>query len=349
MLVACVVALVASSCGSDSDSAGRNDGGAEETGSAGRDRHHDHRHRTISQPARRTRHRRHPMTHGDGAPRSAPRRRRPRLRRHRSSAIPSSPAWWSRRSTRRSTWPYVPATTALFVVEQRGTCRAGRPGHRRYHARSSISPTASHQVASRACSGSTFSADGSLAYINYTDRSGDTVIAEYAVADDGTIDPATQRVLLDGHQPYRNHNAGDLALGPDGMLYVTLGDGGSGGDPERRAGDPTSLLGSLLRIDPTPSSAAPYSIPADNPFASRLVRRSSRRAGGLGVGIAQPLEDRLRPDQRRPLDRRRRTEPVRGGRCRARRRSSGRIRPVLRLERLRGHRTRSTATSTARA
>jgi glucose/arabinose dehydrogenase len=113
-----------------------------------------------------------------------------------------------------------------------------------------------------------FSADGSLAYADYTDRSGDTVIAEYTVAAEGTIDPASERVLLTVPQPYRNHNGGDLAFGPDGFLYITLGDGGSGGDPERRASDPTSLLGSLLRIDPTPSGTAPYSIPADNPFAS---------------------------------------------------------------------------------
>jgi glucose/arabinose dehydrogenase len=113
-----------------------------------------------------------------------------------------------------------------------------------------------------------FSADGSRAYADYTDRSGDTVIAEYAVAADGTIDAASERILLTVPQPYRNHNAGDLALGPDGFLYVTLGDGGSGGDPERRASDPSSLLGSLLRIDPTPTSDAPYSVPADNPFAS---------------------------------------------------------------------------------
>ena len=75
-------------------------------------------------------------------------------------------------------------------------------------------------------------------------------------------------MLLQIDQPYPNHNGGDLALGPDGMLYVAMGDGGSGGDPERRASDPTNLLGKLLRIDPAPSGDAAYSIPADNPFAT---------------------------------------------------------------------------------
>lgn len=113
-----------------------------------------------------------------------------------------------------------------------------------------------------------FSPDGAMAYTNHTAPDGATVITEYTVDVDGVLDPGSARVLLTVAQPYRNHNAGDLAFGPDGMLYVPLGDGGSGGDPERRAGDPTSLLGSLLRIDPTPSGDAPYSIPPDNPFAS---------------------------------------------------------------------------------
>jgi glucose/arabinose dehydrogenase len=111
-----------------------------------------------------------------------------------------------------------------------------------------------------------FSSDGELAYLNYTDRNGDTVVAEFPV--DGTFDTDAERILLTVDQPYRNHNGGDLQRGPDGTLYIALGDGGSANDPQRRAGDPTSLLGSLLRIDPTPSADAPYTIPADNPFAT---------------------------------------------------------------------------------
>ncbi len=107
---------------------------------------------------------------------------------------------------------------------------------------------------------------GDLGYVDFTDTDGTTTIAEYAVDADGTFDDASERILLTVEQPYSNHNAGDLAFGPDDLLYITLGDGGSGGDPERRADDPTSLLGSILRIDPVPNGDAPYTIPPDNPF-----------------------------------------------------------------------------------
>lgn len=105
-----------------------------------------------------------------------------------------------------------------------------------------------------------------LAYVNYTNNDGDTVIAEYAVATDGTFDPASARTLLNIEQPYSNHNGGNLEFGPDGFLYIGMGDGGSGGDPERRALNVSELLGKMLRIDPTPLGDQPYTIPADNPF-----------------------------------------------------------------------------------
>ncbi|HWM21318.1 MAG TPA: PQQ-dependent sugar dehydrogenase [Ilumatobacteraceae bacterium] len=107
---------------------------------------------------------------------------------------------------------------------------------------------------------------GDRAYVNYIDGSGDTVISEFAVGADGTFDHGSERVLLNVGQPYSNHNGGDLAIGPDGMLYIGLGDGGSGGDPERRALDTGTLLGKISRIDPTPSGDLPYTVPPDNPF-----------------------------------------------------------------------------------
>ncbi len=111
-----------------------------------------------------------------------------------------------------------------------------------------------------------FSGDGARAYLHYTDLSGDTVVDEYPVAADGRFEVAARRVVFTLDQPYSNHNGGDLAIGPGGMLLIALGDGGSGGDPQRRASDPTSLLGSLLRIDPRPDGDQPYTIPDDNPF-----------------------------------------------------------------------------------
>ena len=78
-----------------------------------------------------------------------------------------------------------------------------------------------------------------------------------------------ENVLLTVAQPYTNHNGGNIAFGPDGYLYIGLGDGGSGGDPNGYAQNTTSLLGSLLRIDV--NAAAPYAIPADNPFAGNAL------------------------------------------------------------------------------
>jgi glucose/arabinose dehydrogenase len=109
-------------------------------------------------------------------------------------------------------------------------------------------------------------ADGSLAYVDYTDNDGNTRIDEYAVGADGTFDPSTRRQVLGFDQPYPNHNGGDIDFGPDKMLYIGTGDGGSGGDPDRRALNMGEWLGKLLRIDPHPSADAAYTVPPDNPF-----------------------------------------------------------------------------------
>jgi glucose/arabinose dehydrogenase len=117
--------------------------------------------------------------------------------------------------------------------------------------------------------GLAFSPDGEFAYVNGTEASGTTVIVEFQPGADARFDPESAREVLRVEQPFSNHNAGDLEFGPDGMLYIPLGDGGSGGDPDRYADDPTSLLGSLLRIDPSPSDdGQAYTIPEDNPFAT---------------------------------------------------------------------------------
>ncbi len=116
--------------------------------------------------------------------------------------------------------------------------------------------------------GVAFAPDGEQLYVSYTNPDGDTRIDEYAVDGTGagaTVDAGSRREVLAVDQPYPNHNGGGIAFGPDDLLYVGLGDGGAGGDPEDRAQDPTSLLGKVLRIDPAAGEESTYGIPEDNP------------------------------------------------------------------------------------
>jgi len=105
-------------------------------------------------------------------------------------------------------------------------------------------------------------------YVYYSkDNPVRSVIARYQMMTDGSglADPNSEKILLEIEQPYSNHNGGMLAFGADNMLYIALGDGGSGGDPLNHGQNRTTLLGSILRIDP---HGEPYAIPEDNPFAS---------------------------------------------------------------------------------
>lgn len=97
-----------------------------------------------------------------------------------------------------------------------------------------------------------------------------------------TASLASEKVVLEVGQPYSNHNGGMLAFGPDDQLYVSLGDGGSGGDPDNNAQNPANLLGSVLRIDVHPDNPADgYDVPADNPFVGRAGFRGEIWAYGL--------------------------------------------------------------------
>jgi glucose/arabinose dehydrogenase len=104
-------------------------------------------------------------------------------------------------------------------------------------------------------------------YVNYT-RSGDgaTVIAKYTVSttDSNVANPASAEILLTIAQPFSNHNGGSLNFGPDGYLYIGMGDGGSGGDPNNYGQNLNSLLGKMLRIDVGGETG--YAIPSDNPY-----------------------------------------------------------------------------------
>lgn len=112
-------------------------------------------------------------------------------------------------------------------------------------------------------------AENRRVFVDYTDLVGDTWIAEYRAGSDNRVDTSTARPLLRIEQPYANHNGGHLAFGPDGLLYIATGDGGSAGDPDRNGQDTSSLLGKILRIDVDHrDDGRAYAIPEDNPFAS---------------------------------------------------------------------------------
>lgn len=106
-------------------------------------------------------------------------------------------------------------------------------------------------------------------YVHYTNSSGHSTISRFSVTQNPDIaDPASEKIIIVVNQPFNNHNAGDLEFGPDGYLYIGMGDGGSGGDPGNRSQNPKNLLGKMLRLDV--NTDLPYLIPEDNPWANNV-------------------------------------------------------------------------------
>lgn len=172
----------------------------------------------------------------------------------------------------------------LFIVEQAGTIRVFQDGQ--------LLPTPFLDIQDPV--GSTSNEQGLLGlafhpnyqenglfFLNYTDTNGHTNIARYHVSDDPNVaDPASGQILLTIQQPFANHNGGMIAFGPDGYLYVGMGDGGSQGDPQGNGQNPGTLLGSILRLD-IDSADGSYTIPADNPFAADATARPEVWAYGF--------------------------------------------------------------------
>jgi glucose/arabinose dehydrogenase len=173
--------------------------------------------------------------------------------------------------------PGDPST--FYVVEQRGTIRTVRAN--------TVAPAFFLDLRSSVASGGergllgmAFPPDAVASrrfYVNFTNVNGDTVVSRFTRRADGQVDPDSRFDLVwgDGRrfiaQPFANHNGGHLAFGPDGHLYIGLGDGGSGGDPMHLAQHPNTLLGKMLRIDVNVPDHDPrgYRIPEDNPFLDR--------------------------------------------------------------------------------
>ncbi len=174
-----------------------------------------------------------------------------------------------------------------FIVEQRGVIKLQRPARPGF--------TTFLDIVGRVTSGGELGllglafhpnfADNGRLFVNYTSSQGGrhTVISEFRVGETpDEVDPRTERILLTIPQPYKNHNGGDLAFGPDGLLYIALGDGGSKNDPHGNAQNLSTLLGKILRIDvDRRDPKLPYGLPPDNPFVGRAGAAPEIWAYGL--------------------------------------------------------------------
>jgi glucose/arabinose dehydrogenase len=158
----------------------------------------------------------------------------------------------------------------LFVIEKVGKIRILHGGTLSETPFLNITGRADSQSSERGLLGLAFHpdyADNGLLFVNYTDRQGDTVVARFAVSDDpDQADPDSASIVLTVAQPAPNHNGGNIVFGPDGYLYIGLGDGGDAGDAFGNGQNGQTLLGAMLRIDVSVGDGAPYSIPPDNPF-----------------------------------------------------------------------------------
>src|SRR5215213_259869 len=177
-----------------------------------------------------------------------------------------------------------PGTRTLYIAEQRGVIWSLAGRQRSARPVIDLSGQVRQDGGERGLLGLTFSPDGRFLYVHYSDRNGNTAVDRYAMRR-GRADPATRSSILTFEQPQPNHNGGELVFGPDGYLYLGLGDGGYAGDsgpghaPGGNGQSLGTLLGKIVRIDPTAASA--YSVPADNPFVATAGARPEIWSYGL--------------------------------------------------------------------
>ena len=173
-------------------------------------------------------------------------------------------------------------TDRLFIVEQGGRIRIVKNGSLLGSPFLDLSSKTSAS-GERGLLGLAFHpqyAQNGVFVVNYTNLSGDTRISRFVVSGNPDVaDAGSEQVLLSVVQPFSNHNGGMVDFGPDGFLYIGLGDGGSGGDPQGNGQDRTTLLGSMLRVDI--DGGTPYAIPSTNPYASHQTFRREIWSYGL--------------------------------------------------------------------
>lgn len=143
--------------------------------------------------------------------------------------------------------------------------------------------------AERGLLGLAFSADGDTLYASHTDADGNSRVASYAM-DGAVADADTREELVAVDQPYPNHNGGNLVLGPDGLLWLGLGDGGSSNDPDNRAQDPATLLGKLVRIDPATGDTEIVAGGLRNPWRFSFDADDSLWIADVGQGAWEEVD-----------------------------------------------------------
>lgn len=157
----------------------------------------------------------------------------------------------------------------VYIVERAGRIRVGKDGTLRREPFLDITRRVSQLRGERGLLSAAFHpefAQNGYLFVNYTDRRGDSMISRFTTqADHSAADPSSEKVILRIEQPFDTHNVNHIAFGPDGMLWIGAGDGGSHGDPRGNGQNLGTLLGKLLRIDV--DRGDPYAIPPDNPFA----------------------------------------------------------------------------------
>jgi glucose/arabinose dehydrogenase len=168
-----------------------------------------------------------------------------------------------------------PGDSRLYVAEQPGRVRIVDNGVVQAGSVLTVSVATGQE---QGLLGIAFSLDGSKLYVDYVDPTSHIRVVEYTMSGNAATNP---RNLLSIDHPLGNHNGGEVTIGPDGYLYIGTGDGGGAGDPGQNAQNVNSLLGKILRIDPTPSATLPYTIPSDNPFVGMANHREEIWMYGL--------------------------------------------------------------------
>ncbi|MBW4521164.1 MAG: PQQ-dependent sugar dehydrogenase [Scytolyngbya sp. HA4215-MV1] len=194
-------------------------------------------------------------------------------------------------------------TGRLFVVERNGHVRIVQNGAVLATPFLDISTQVRSQGQEQGLLGLAFAPDYASSgyfYVNYINSAGNTVIARFHVSSNPNVaNAASEEIVLTIAQPFANHNGGKLAFGPDGYLYIGMGDGGGGGDPQNLAQNPNSLLGKILRIDVNPNTSRTYTIPASNPFLTNHDPQNLVRDEIWALGLRNPWRfsfDRLAGD-----------------------------------------------------